>query len=104
MFPYLLGTKRVLLVDGGAHRGLEGFVHVDGASQEHRPAITQYVFLVNGGAILRASKKQELVTLSIAESEYVAAMLAAKEALWLRRLIGKVFRPLAPSTSLYSDR
>ncbi|KAL1939585.1 hypothetical protein VTO73DRAFT_9896 [Trametes versicolor] len=89
VFPYLLGTKRVLLVDGGAHRGLEGFVHVDGASQEHRPAITRYVFLVNGGAILRASKKQELVTLSIAESEYVAAMLAAKEALWLRRLIGK---------------
>lgn len=103
VFRYLLGTKRLSLVYGGAHRGLEGFVNADGASQEHRRAITGYVFLVDGGAISWSSKKQELVTLSTTESEYVAATHTAKEALWLCRLIGKVFRPLAAPTPLYSD-
>ncbi len=103
VFRYLLGTKRLSLVYGGAHCGLEGFVNADGASQEHRCAITGYVFLVDGGAISWSSKKQALVTLSTAESEYVAATHTAKEALCLPRLIGEVFRPLAAPTPLYSD-
>ena len=55
----------------------------DRSSQEHCHAISGYMFLMNGGAISWFSKKQSLVTLSTAESEYVAAMYAAKEALWL---------------------
>ena len=50
----------------------------------HRHAISGYVFLVNNRAISWSSKKQELVTLSTTESEYVAATYAAKEALWLQ--------------------
>lgn len=49
-------------------------------SQEHRRAISGYVFMVDGGAVSWTSKKQELVTLSTAE--YVAATQAAKEAMW----------------------
>ena len=45
--------------------------------------ISGYAFLINGGAISWSSKKQELVTLSTAKSEYVAATYATKEALWL---------------------
>ena len=41
--------------------------------------------------------------LSTAESEYVAAMHATKEAIWLRRLISKMFQPLMHPTTLYSD-
>jgi hypothetical protein len=48
-------------------------------------------------------KKQELVTLSTAEAEYVAATHAAKEALWLRRLIDEIFQPLDKPVTLYSD-
>lgn len=88
---------------GGDRNGLEGFVDADGASQEHRRAITGYVFIVDGGAVSWASKKQELVTLSTAESEYVAATHAAKEAIWLRRLISEVYRPLSEPTTLRSD-
>ena len=40
------------------------------------------------------SKKQELVMLSTMEAEYVAATHATKELLWLRHLIGEIFRPL----------
>jgi ribonuclease HI len=46
-----------------------------------------------------SSKKQELVTFSTAEAEYVAA----KEALRLRRLIRAVFRLLTNLITLYSD-
>ena len=61
------------LVYGGEKRGLEGYVDVDGVSQEHRHAISGFIFLVDGGAISWSSKKQELVTLSITEAKYVAA-------------------------------
>ena len=64
-------------------RGLVGYVDTDGATQEHRHTITRFAFLVDGGAILWGLKKQELITLSMAESKYIAAIHAAKEALWL---------------------
>ena len=65
--------------------------------------ISGYTYILDGGAVSWASKKQELVTLSTTEAEYVAAMHAAKEGIWLRRLIEEVFRPLAHPTPLYSD-
>ena len=88
---------------GTQTRGLVGYADADGATQEHRHAITGFAFLINGGAILWGSKKQELITLSTAESEYVAATHATKEAIWLRRLIGEMFRPLQHPTILYGD-
>lgn len=103
VFRYLLGTKALSLVYGGDMKGLEGFVDADGALQEHRRTIMGYLFLVDGGAVSWSSKKQELVTLSTTEAEYVAATHAAKEAIWIRHLIGEVFRPLAQPTTLYSD-
>ena len=46
---------------------------------------------------------ENFVTLSTAESEYVAATHAAKEALWLRRLINEISHsPIEPIT-LYPD-
>jgi hypothetical protein len=103
IYRYLLGTKRLGLTYGTSATGLIGYTDADGASQVHRRAITGFAFLVDGGAILWGSRKQELVTLSTTEAEYVAATHAAKEALWLRRLIGEVFRPLDKPTTLYCD-
>lgn len=74
----------------------------NGALQEHRHAISGYVFFVDGGGVSRSSKKQELITTSTTEAEYVAATHAAKEAIWIRRLLGEVFRPLSEPTTLYS--
>jgi hypothetical protein len=59
--------------------------------------------LVDGRAVSWSSKKQELVTLSTTEAEYVAATHAAKEAIWIRRLVGEIFRPLTMPTTLYSN-
>ncbi|PPQ72971.1 hypothetical protein CVT26_014516, partial [Gymnopilus dilepis] len=103
IFRYLKGTKELELVYGGETRDLVGFVDADGASQEHRHAISGYVFIVDGGAVSWASKKQELVTLSTTEAEYVAATHAAKEAVWLRRLISEILSPISEPTTLYGN-
>ena len=68
-----------------------GYVDVDGASQEHRRAISGYVFMVDGGAVSWYLKKQELVTLSTTEAEYIVQTHTAKEAIWLHRLIIEIF-------------
>ena len=103
IFRYLLGTHTLSLVYGGEKRELEGSVDADGPMQEHHCAITGYVFLVDSGAVSWASKKQELVTLSMAESKYIATTHATKEAVCLRRLVSDVFRPLGDLTTLYND-
>jgi len=103
IYRYLAGTKKLALTFGNGKRGLEGFTDADGASQEHRHAISGYAFLLDGGAVSWSSKKQELVTLSTTEAEYVAATHAAKEAVWLRRFLTEVFRPLDRPTTLHCD-
>ena len=63
------------MVYGTKQDDLKGFTDADGASQEHRHAISAYVFMIDGGAVSWSSRKQELVTLSTAELEYIAATL-----------------------------
>ena len=103
IYRYLKGTKDLVLTYGGDKRGLVGYVDADGASQEHRRAISGYVFMVDGGAVSWSSRKQELVTLSTAEAEYVAQTHAAKEAIWLRRLLTEIFKSVDTPTTLFSD-
>src|SRR5271156_6102933 len=91
IFCYLLGMQKLELVYSGERRGLVGYVDADGASQEHRHAISGYVFLVDGGTVSRSSKKQELVMLSTMEAEYITATHATKEAMWLCHLIGEIW-------------
>ena len=71
-------------------------------SNEDRHAISGYAFLIDGGAVSRSSKRQPIVTLSTAEAEYIAATYAAKEAIWLREFISKIYEPQGPMT-LHSD-
>ena len=50
---YLKGTRDWKLVYGGAEgRGLEGFTDADGAMQEHRRAISGYIIVIDGVAVL----------------------------------------------------
>jgi len=52
-----------------------------------RVSVTGYSFELGGALISWASRKQELVTLSTTEAEYVAMNEAGKEAAWLVRLM-----------------
>jgi hypothetical protein len=100
---YLSGTKGATLTYGKDHHDLIGYMDADGITQEHRHTISGHVFLIDGGAISWSSRKQELVMLLTAEAEYVATMHAAKEALWLQRLIHELFPSLKRPTLLYYD-
>jgi hypothetical protein len=75
----------------GEQHELTGYSDVDGFSQDHRRAISGFAYLIDGGAISWSSCKQELITLSTVEAEYIATTHAAKEGIWLQRLIGELF-------------
>jgi hypothetical protein len=103
VFRYLKGTKELWLTYGGEQRELVGFADADGSMAEDRKAISGYAFLLNGGAVSWSCKKQEIVSLSTTESEYVAATHATKEGLWLRSLLTQLFGPVSGATILFSD-
>ena len=46
-----------------------------------------YVFTINGGVVSWKSSKQETVSDSTAEAEYIAASESAKEGVWMRRFL-----------------
>ena len=64
-------------------RDLVGYADADGSMSEDCKAISGYAFIVHGGAMSWSTKRQEIISLSTTESEYVAATYVAKEALWL---------------------
>jgi len=103
IYRYLAGTRNLWLTYGETRRVLEGYADADGSMAEDRRAITGYAFLIDGGAVSWSSKRQEIVSLSTTESEYVAATHGMKEALWLRSLLSEVFGPIKPPTTLFSD-
>lgn len=103
IYRYLAGTKDLWLTYGETKRVLEGYADADGSMSEDRRAISGYAFLIDGGAVSWSSKRQEIVSLSTTESEYVAATHGMKEALWLRSLLSEIFEPIKPPTTLFSD-
>ena len=91
VYRYLLGTKNLQLIFGQMDESIQGYTDTDRATQDHRHAILGYACLIDGGAVSWFSRKQEIVTLSTAEAEYVAATHAAKEAIWLQSFTNEVF-------------
>ena len=103
LYQYYKGTIDLWLTYGGGNQPLVGYSDADGNMAKDRHAISGYAFLINGGAVSWSSKRQEIISLSTTESEYIAATHAAKEALWLRSLITQLFKlDLAP-TVLFCD-
>jgi len=83
---YLLGTRDVGITFGSGD-SVEGYTDADfAACKDTRRSRSGMVFVSHGGAVHWASKLQPLVTLSTAESEYVAGAYAAREAVWLGRV------------------
>lgn len=100
---YLSGTRDLWLTYGSDARPLVGYGDADGSMAEDRHAISGYAFLIDGGAVSWSSKRQEIISLSTTESEYVAATHAMKEALWLRSLVKEILKPIDGPTVLFSD-
>ena len=86
---YLRGSPdRGLTFEGSNGLELVGYCDADCAGDiDSRRSTTGYVYTLGGTAISWASKLQQTVALSTTEAEYMAATQAAKEALWLKKLL-----------------
>ena len=84
-------------------RELRGYADADGSMAEDRHTISGYAFLLHRGAVSWAAKRQEIVSLSTTESEYVTVTHASKEVIWLRSLISQLFDVTLEPTTLFSD-
>jgi Reverse transcriptase (RNA-dependent DNA polymerase) len=88
---YLGSTKGLWLTFGGIKETLlEGYCDADWASQPHRHSISGFSFHYGHGAISWSSKKQNVITLSSTEAEYIAETHAAKERIWLKTFVKEV--------------
>lgn len=112
---HLLAAKRILrylqgtisfgiLYEKGESFGLLGFTDSDYAGdQDDRRSTSGYAFIMGSGAVSWSSKKQQIVTLSTTEAEFVAAAACASQAIWLRRLLEELgFHQNSP-TPVYCD-
>lgn len=86
---YLAGSaERGITFGGDEELKLIGYSDSDWAGDHaDRKSTSGFIFILNGGPISYASKKQAVVALSSTEAEYVALSLAAREATWLRLLL-----------------
>ena len=100
VFKYLKGTMNFGLCYLGYPSVLEGYSDASWISNgEDHSSTSGWIFLLGGGAISWASKKQTCITNSTMESEFVALAAAGKEAEWLRNLIYEIplwSKPIAP--------
>lgn len=88
VFRYLAGTRNWGLVfDTSQTGGLLGFTDANWGRDNDKRSTGGYVFTVFGTAVSWSSKRQATVALSSCEAEYMAETEAAKEAIWLRRLV-----------------
>jgi hypothetical protein len=82
---------------------LIGYSDADWAGDvETRKSRSGYIFLLGGGAVSWQSRLQDVVSLSSAEAEYVAAVDAGKEAVWLGELLRQLGEE-AVHTDLFLD-
>eukprot|EP00253_Pinus_taeda_P026029 PITA_26029 len=83
---------------------LVGYTNSDWAgSFDDRKSTLAYVFHLGSGAILWASKKQPIISLSTAEDEYVAATAAACQAVWMRQMLRDLHRDQEGATTIFCD-
>lgn len=88
---YLAGTldRGVVYQRGGP--GVEAYTDADYAGEtDTRKSTSGTVVLMCGGAVVWRSKLQTVVAASTCEAEYIAAAAAAKELLWVRKLLGEM--------------
>jgi hypothetical protein len=80
--------------------GLTGFSDSDWAGDlDTWKSTSGYVFLLYGRAVSWKSTKQSVVATSSTEAEYIACSEAAREALWIRRLLAEIHGKPLPRTT-----
>eukprot|EP00961_Rhodomonas_salina_P222549 3009630-Rhodomonas_salina.1 len=81
-----------------------GWVNSDfAADPETRSSVTGYILSLNNGPVSWKSKRQDCVTLSLAEAEYVAVSMCPQEVVYVRALLDSFGRTQDSPTELWED-
>jgi hypothetical protein len=105
MLRYLHGTVGYGLryVSSGDER-LQGYTDSDWSrSAVDRKNTSRCCFSLGSGMISWFSRKQTLVALSTSEAEYIAASMASREGVWLRKLLAGIFDLELVPTLIHCD-
>jgi hypothetical protein len=88
VFQYLKGTKHNgITYKAGDKIEIEVFADTDFANCADTLSVGGYALVINGSCITWSSKKQRTMALSTTEAEYIALTEAAKEVVWIRKLL-----------------
>jgi hypothetical protein len=83
---------------------LQGYTDSDWAgSAVDRKSTSGCCFSLGSGMISWLSRKQTSVALSTTEAEYIAASVASREAVWLRKLLAGIFDLELEPTLIHCD-
>jgi hypothetical protein len=110
---YLKGTKYIGITyskpESENMESANNFINFTGysdasfANNYDRTSVSGYVFTAAHGAIMWGSKKQNIVSLSTTEAEYVCLSDAARVATWLCNLYVEIGFPQEEPTLIYGD-
>lgn len=87
LLQYLNGHRNYAVCLGGDELNLHGYSDAAHADNKDRRSTAGYVFKAAGGVISYKSHKQTVIATSTAYAEYIALASAAKEAIWLDKLV-----------------
>jgi hypothetical protein len=106
LFRYLKGTLEFKLTYSGA-LGADVFTAfcdaAHGDCKDSGRSTGGYLTMMAGGAISWSSKLQGIVALSTTEAEYIAAVEAGKEIVWMRNILHEFGFALNTPTTLHID-
>jgi hypothetical protein len=102
---YCKGTAHLgLCYRADTGQTLKGYTDSDFAGcQGGRKSTTGWLFTLAGSPVSWKSKKQDCVTTSSCEAEYVALTSGVKECMWLRDLLSEFGVPIDGPTPVYCD-
>lgn len=102
---YLKGTLELgIFYKRGAELKVEAYTDSDYAGDvDDRKSTSGYVFLLSGAAVCWSSRKQEVVTLSSTEAEYVAATACACHCVWIKGVMEQNFNEECKCMEIYCD-
>jgi len=107
LFRYLKGSmdyRLSLSPDSTTSQLFVGYSDADhGGDKDSGKSTGAYVVKMGTGAISWRSKLQDVVTLSTTEAEYIAAVHAGQELLWLHNLLGELGYTFSSPHTLYID-
>jgi hypothetical protein len=106
VIKYLSGTRnlKLLMNEPGGDNNIVVYSDANWAEDTvDRKSNTGYYVSLNGGTISWCCRKQDLVALSSAESEYIALAETCKEVLWLREMMKGLDIKTSESTTILTD-